>query len=262
MSWHRTISAPTALGVLFLVAVILCLPGIQGIGRSVDQVGNLSRFVQRALPPDFSILPEVARALLETAQIAVVATAAAAVFALPLAILASRNLLGRWAWPGRLLLAAVRSVPSLVWALVAVAVVGPSTLAGAIALTAYSVAYLGTFGADDLDAADLAIPRTLRAHGASPVQAAIHGLLPLLTARLSSHLLWMVEYNLRSAAIIGYVGAGGIGVLLHQYQEYGQWPRFTTVLLAVLAVVLILDSCGAWLRRSDQQRSEKNQLSY
>ena len=257
MSWHRNVSAPTTLGILFLVAIVLCLPGIQGIGREVDHWGNLARFLQRAFPPDLSVLTAVAIALVETARIAVVATAAAAVVALPLAIIASRNLLGRWAWPGRLLLATVRSVPSLVWALLAVAVVGPSTLAGVIALTAYSLAYLGTFGADDLDAADLAVPRTLRAHGASRVQAAIHGLLPLLTARLGSHLLWMLEYNLRSAAIIGYVGAGGIGVLLHQYQEYGQWSRFTTVLLAILVVVLILDGLGAWLRRSSQPAQQQ-----
>ena len=246
--WHRRISAPTALGVLLLAAVAVSLPGIHGIGREVDHLGNLGRFLARSWPPDLGVLPAVLEALGETARIAVVATVAAALIAIPLGTLAARSLLGRWAWPGRLLLAAVRSVPSLVWALLAVAVIGPSPLAGAVALTAYSIAYLATFAANDLDAADLAVPKALREVGASRLQAAIHGLWPLMRAQTWSHVLWMLEYNLRSAAIIGYVGAGGIGVLLHQYQEYAQWPRFTTVLLAILVLVVALDLLGGWIR--------------
>ncbi|HCA59219.1 MAG TPA: phosphonate ABC transporter, permease protein PhnE, partial [Blastocatellia bacterium] len=72
-----------------------------------------------------------------------------------------------------------------------------------------------------------------------------------------SHALWMLEYNIRSAAIIGYVGAGGIGLLLHTYQEFGQWDRFATVLLFILILVTTLDFFGEWLRgkivRTDQK---------
>jgi len=63
-----------------------------------------------------------------------------------------------------------------------------------------------------------------------------------------SHVLWMLEYNIRSAAIIGYVGAGGIGLLLHTYQEFGHWDKFSTVLIFILVLVTTLDFFGEWLR--------------
>mgnify|MGYP006199963835 CR=1 FL=1 len=75
-----------------------------------------------------------------------------------------------------------------------------------------------------------------------------YGLLPQVKPLILSHVLWMFEYNIRSAAIIGYVGAGGIGLLLHTYQEFGHWDRFSTVLIFILALVTVLDFFGEWLR--------------
>jgi phosphonate transport system permease protein len=73
-------------------------------------------------------------------------------------------------------------------------------------------------------------------------------MLPQVKPLIASHVLWMLEYNIRSAAIVGYVGAGGIGLLLHSYQEFGWCDRFATVLIFILLLVTILDFFGEWLR--------------
>jgi phosphonate transport system permease protein len=142
----------------------------------------------------------------------------------------------------------IRTLPSLVWALLAVAVVGANPLAGVVALTFYSMGYLGKFFADGFESADLRVAAGLRALGADRVQAFQFGLWPQARPLVFSHSLWMLEYNLRSAAIVGYVGAGGIGVRLHEYQEYAQWDRFATVLLCILVLVTALDYAGERVR--------------
>lgn len=239
----------SVLVIVTLAAVAASAGVLRGSGRDLDHWTNLTRFVGRFLPPDLSVLPDILHALIETARIATIATVIAVMIAIPLAALASRRLSPPWlSWPAHLLLNLIRTVPALVWALFGVAIVGANTLAGVIALTAYSVGYLGKFFADACDSVDPAGWRALRQLGADPIQAALHGFWPEVRPLLWSHSLWMAEYNMRSASIIGYVGAGGLGVLLHTYQEYGRWDRVSTVLLGLLVVVVILDVLGDRVR--------------
>jgi phosphonate transport system permease protein len=235
--------------VLFLILVIVSLPALEGAGRELDYLQNLRRFVGQFFPPDFSVTPQLLDALGETIQIAVMATFFAVVLALPLAVSGAQNIAPRWLnLATRMILNAVRTLPSLIWALLAVAVVGPNSLAGVIGLTFYSLGYLGKFFSDAFESVDTEISDGLRGLGADRVQAFQYGLLPQVKPLILSHALWMLEYNIRSAAIIGYVGAGGIGLLLHTFQEFGQWRKFSTVLIFILALVTALDFLGEWLR--------------
>jgi phosphonate transport system permease protein len=234
---------------LFLILIIVSLPALEGAGRNLNYLANLRRFVSQFLPPDFSVAPQLLAAIGETVQIAVMATAFAVVLALPLAIAGAQNIAPRWLnLTTRMLLNGVRTLPSLIWALLAVAVVGANSLAGVIALTFYSLGYLGKFFSDAFESIDTEISDSLRRTGADRIQAFQYGLLPQVKPLILSHTLWMLEYNIRSAAIIGYVGAGGIGLLLHTYQEFGQWQKFCTVLIFILALVTLLDFFGEWLR--------------
>jgi phosphonate transport system permease protein len=245
------VTLPRVLVVVALIAVGISLPGIHGSGRDLDHWANLTRMLGRFVPPDWSILPQVGIALVETAQIAVVATAVSVVLSVPLAIASSRRLSPSWlVWTSRMVLNAIRTVPSLIWALIAVALVGANPLAGVIALVMYSLGYLGTFIANSCDSVDPSAWRALRQLGADRMQAAVHGFWPELRPHVWSHALWMAEYNLRSASIIGYVGAGGLGVLMHSCVEYGAWDQMATILLALLAVVVVLDVAGDRVRRS------------
>ncbi|MCY7376192.1 MAG: phosphonate ABC transporter, permease protein PhnE [Pyrinomonadaceae bacterium] len=234
---------------LFLILVVVSLPALEGAGRELDYLANLRRFAGRFFPPDFSVAPQILKALAETVQIAVMATAFAVVLALPLAVAGAQTVAPRWLnLATRMVLNAIRTLPSLIWALLAVAVVGANSLAGVIALTFYSLGYLGKFFSDAFESVDTEIADGLRQIGADRWQAFQYGLLPQVKPLILSHALWMLEYNIRSAAIIGYVGAGGIGLLLHTFQEFGQWEKFSTVLIFILALVTALDFFGEWLR--------------
>lgn len=250
LRWYERLNLLNMTLLLFVGAVVLSLPSLRGSGRELDYWGNTTRFLGYFFPPDFSIWPEVLRALVETAQIAVMATAFAVVISLPLGVAGARTLSPLWLVSiARMTLNGIRTVPSLIWALIGVAVVGANPLAGVIGLTFYSVGYLGKFFSDAFESVDVEVARGLRAMGASRVQAFQHGAWPYAKPLVWSYVLWMIEYNLRSAAIIGYVGAGGLGVQLAAYHEYYQWEKVATVLLFILGLVTLLDVLGEWVRR-------------
>jgi phosphonate transport system permease protein len=250
LAWHQRLNVTSVALIIFLLAIAGSLPAMRGSGRDLDHIANLIRFLKRFFPPDFSVSDQILVALVETIQIAVMATFFSVVLAFPLAAAGAQTLSPRWLVAiARMVMNCIRTIPSLIWALIAVAVVGPHPLAGVIGLSFYSLGYLGKFFSDAFESVDLEVARGMRAIGAGRIQAFQHGLWPNTRPLIWSYSLWMLEYNIRSAAIVGYVGAGGVGVLLHVYQEYYQWDRFATVLLFILALVTLLDLAGEWVRR-------------
>ena len=243
------LDAPRVAFLLFLLAALFSLPVLKPSGRELDYAANLGRFLSRFWPPDFSILPQILPSLWETFQIAVLSTIIASLIGIPLAAAASKTTAPRaLVTSTRLLLNIIRAIPGLVWALITVAVLGANAGAGVAALAIYSLGYLGKFFSDAFESADPAVSAALRASGARRVQAFRYGIWPHARPLIWSHTLWMLEYNIRSAAIIGYVGAGGIGTWLHTYQEFYQWDKFAAVLACILVAVILLDLAGSKLR--------------
>lgn len=262
MRWYERLNVLNVTMLVFIAAVIFSSPVLEGSGRSLNYYENLSRFLGGFSPPDFSVTRQVLGALGETIQIAVMATFFSILISFPLAAAGSQNIAPRWMVVcARMSMNMVRTIPSLVWALMAVVVVGSNPLAGVIALTFYSIGYLGKFFSDTFESLDTDIAKGLRAIGADPIQAFQHGMWPHAKPLVCSYALWMLEYNIRSAAIIGYVGAGGIGVLLHSYQEFGMWDKFATVLLFILVLVTVLDFLGEWVRRQVTKRINNKALA-
>ena len=236
--------------ILFLLLVVFSMSALQGNDREIDYWASFLRFASAFAHPDFSIWPQVLTALLETLEVAVLATFFSIIGSFILALGAAQSIAPRGlVLILRMLLNVVRTIPSLIWALLAVAVVGPSPLAGVIGLTFYSIGYLGKFYSEAFESVDMDVFHSLRGLGADWLQAFQFGLWPHAKPLIWSHSLWMLEYNIRAASIIGYVGAGGIGLQLHIYQEFGAWDRFATVLLFILAVVAVLDLLGQKIRQ-------------
>ncbi len=249
LKWYERLNVLNLSLLLFVLAVVASLDVLRGSGRELDYGKNLLRFLERFFPPDLSVLPETLRSLGETMQMAAMATFFSILISLPLAIAGAHTLSPRWLVTlTRLLMNAIRTIPSLIWALIAVAIVGPNPLAGVIGLTFYSIGYLGKFFSDAFESVDTEVTQALRALGAGRIQAFQFGMWPHARPLVWSTSLWMLEYNIRSASIIGYVGAGGVGLQLYSYQEYYQWDRFATVLLAILVLVCLLDFFGEWAR--------------
>lgn len=252
MRWYERLNLLNATFVLFILAVIYSAHALEGPGRSLDYLANIRRFVDTFFPPDLSpaLLAQVGSALLTTIEIAILATFFAIGISFVLALGAAQNISPSWlVWIIRMILNGIRTIPSLIWALLAVVIVGPNALAGVIALTFYSIGYLGKFFSEAFESVDLEVARGLRGNGADFIQAFQFGLWPHAKPLVWSYSIWMLEYNIRSAAIIGYVGAGGIGQLLHTFQEFSWWDRFSTVLLCIFILVASLDFLGERVRR-------------
>jgi phosphonate transport system permease protein len=252
LPWHSRFDLLGITFLLFLAGSIGALPSIEGSGRDLDYLGNLSRFASQFFPPDWSILDRTLSGLLDTLQIALVSTFLAIILSFIISLGASRNVAPAWIlWPTRMLLNLIRTIPSLLWALLAVVIVGSNSLAGVIALTFYSVGYLAKFFSETFESTDLSSQKALKSLGAGPLQAFQYGLWPNARPIIWSHCLWMLEYNVRSASIIGYVGAGGIGLHLKLYAESADsWNKFSLVLLCILVIVTLLDFAGEKIRKS------------
>ena len=258
LPWHSRFDLLGVTFLLFLVGALGSMPAIEGSGRDLDYWGNLSRFAAQFFPPDWSILNRTIEGLVETVQIALVSTLLAITLSIGLSICAARTISPLWLlWPTRMLLNIIRTIPSLLWALLAVVIVGSNPLAGVIALTLYSVGYLAKFFSEAFESANTDAQKALRSLDASPLQAFQYGLWPNARPIIWSHCLWMLEYNVRSASIIGYVGAGGIGLHLKLYAESADsWNKFSLVLLCILTIVTILDLTGEKIRQSIREKLE------
>jgi phosphonate transport system permease protein len=257
--WYERLNALNMTLLIFLLAVVFSGFFVSGSGRSVNVIENLSRFAHDFFPPDWSVLDRTGAALLETVVIAVLATFFAIIISLVLSVGAAQNLAPTWVVITiRMILNMIRTVPSLIWAVIAVVAVGANAIAGVIALTFYSIGYLGKFFSESFESMNMDVARSLRGIGADPLQAFQYGIWPHARPMIWSHSIWMLEYNIRSASIIGYVGAGGLGLQLHAYQEYGQYDRFATVLICILVVVTSLDFLSEWIRRRIKKRTDRN----
>jgi phosphonate transport system permease protein len=240
---------------LFLLAVIFSGANIDGSERDLHIWQNLGRFLSDFFPPDLSIIGQTGSALLETIKIAVLATFFAIFFSIVIGLGAAQTIAPKCLVVSmRMLLNVIRTIPSLIWAVIAVAAMGANALAGVAALTFYSIGYLGKFFSEAFESVDVKVAQSLRGIGADPLQAFQFGIWPHAKPLIWSHSIWMLEYNIRSASIIGYVGAGGLGLQLHAYQEFHQWDRFATVLGCILLVVTLLDFLSERIRQRITRR--------
>ena len=261
LKWHEHLGVLNITLIVFVVAVIGSASVLRGSGRDLDYLANISRFLSAFFPPDFSVTGQTMIGLWETVQIAVMATAFSIILSIPIAIAGAQTLSPRWLVViARLLMNGIRTIPSLIWALLAVAVVGPNALAGVIGLTFYSVGYLGKFFSEAFESVDVDVARALRALGARTIQAFQYGLWPHAKPLVWSYSLWMLEYNIRSASIVGIVGAGGVGLQLHTYQEYYQWDKFATVLLFMFLLVSALDLLGERVRNQIVRKAVSSKI--
>lgn len=235
--------------VLLLAAAVWSAQALRIRPGSLTGLANLATLLAEALPPESSLLPLAFRAVLETLQIAFLGTLFGAVLALPLGLLGARNLFDGWVTvPVRMLLAAIRTLPALLWAVVFVVAVGLGPLAGVLASGLYTVGYLGKLHYEAFEGLDPAPLHAITAAGASRLQAIRHVVLPESGNQVLSQLLFMFEYNVRASSIFGFVGAGGIGFYISGYLTVFRYQAVLTLLIAVFVTVLAIDFASVKLR--------------
>lgn len=230
--------------------VVLFHLGLADLGRLGRGAGNIATFSRDLFPPDLAVVSVVAGAMLETVEIAFAGTLIGFVLALPLALAATEAVSGRAASVVlRALLAFVRTIPSLLWAILFVVAVGLGPAAGTLGIAMYSLGYMGKLFSDAFEGVDAEVLEAVSAAGAGRVQLARFAILPEAGHAVLAQLLFVFEYNVRASSILGFVGAGGVGFYLLGYVQALQYDRLMTALLVTFVAVVLIDAGSERLRQ-------------
>lgn len=221
---------------------------------SADARQSMTRFVSEFFPPDFSapFMKKVAIGTLETLAMSLLGTLIAMAWGLLLALPAARTHAGDAALaraPTRLLLNALRSIPELVWAALLLISAGLGPFAGTLALAFHTAGVLGRLFAEAIENAPPEPAFALRAQGVGPVRVFLYATLPQILPQVLSYSLYRWENNIRAAAVLGVVGAGGLGQLLAFHMGLFHMGKTATILLAMIALVALVDVLSYLARR-------------
>lgn len=218
---------------------------------TADALRSSSEFLGGFAPPEMATpyLVKVAQATWETFSMSALGTLIALVLGLALALPGS----GRFGVAARavirLKLNVLRSIPELVWAVILLIAAGLGPFAGTLALAAHTTGVLGRLFADALENLPREHEETLRINGATPMTAFFYAALPQILPQLLSYTLYRWENNIRAAAILGVVGAGGLGQMLKYHLSLFHMQQAATVILAMLVMIMLVDGASFWMRR-------------
>jgi phosphonate transport system permease protein len=222
---------------------------------SAEAFGRMGRFVRELLSPNLEprFLARLLPAALETLAMSVIGTLLAAAFGLLLALPASRAHAqdrALWRAPMRLLLNALRSVPELMWAALLLVAAGLGPLAGTLALALHTTGVLGRLFAEAIENAPEGPGFALRVRGVGEGRVLLYATLPQVLPQLLSYTLYRWENNIRAAAVLGVVGAGGLGGMLAFHLGLFQMAETGSVLGAMVVMVLVVDAVSYLARRA------------
>ena len=218
---------------------------------SAEAGAQMLKYVVSFFPPDLSAdyLAQAWRGTLETVAISAIGTLLAAVSGLLLALPASGRFGVLPRVIARVVLNFLRSIPELVWAALMVFAAGLGPFAGTLALAWHTTGVIGRLFAETLENAPPEPAQALRLSGSRPALAFLYGTMPGVVPQLVAYTLYRWEINIRMAAILGFVGAGGLGQMLYMSLSLFQQPQAMTIILAMLALVALVDAASAWLRQ-------------
>ena len=240
---------------LWIGAAAFLIASLQGIGFSasglVSGAPHIGRMLGEMFPPGLERAGPVGKALVETFQMALVGTGAGVLLSLPLAVLATRHLSPNVLvyQAARSLIALFRTVPDLVWALFFVVAVGLGPFAGTLAITVDIIGFCGRFFAEAMEEADRGPQEALHALGAGRGAVIAAAVIPAAMPSLINTSLFSLEKATRSSVVLGLVGAGGIGIELQVSMDLFRYAEASAIIMAIFALVVVVEQCSAWLRR-------------
>tara|TARA_B100000287_G_scaffold416256_1_gene450704 strand:+ start:419 stop:1297 length:879 start_codon:yes stop_codon:yes gene_type:complete len=257
----------SAMLVLLLFCIVIFVDLADGDWGNLDGgLDNLVVFWNESLwPPDWSMLEEQSYpvcessigffcskaylGMLETLKMAFVATILGFFGAILLSPLAANNLTSPYVYiPVRIFFSLTRSLPSIIWAILLVVVVGLGPVAGVLAMTFYTIGYLGKLQYEEVEGMHNEPLEATRAMGLSHPEIVLGVVIPEAGNTLLSQLLFMFEYNVRHGTVLGLVGAGGVGYYLNYYLGFLQYDKVMAFLVVIFVVVVIIDLISMFLR--------------
>jgi phosphonate transport system permease protein len=261
--------------ITWVVVAMVLLWSLRGtdanLGTLAEGVPNIVDFITRLFPPRWDVqpvalpapmqgllgegatlqLPRVVPYIIETLQMAVVGTLLGIVLSFPFGLLAARNVAPYpWVYTvSRLLLNINRAIPDIIFALIFVAAVGLGPFGGVLALGVGAIGSTAKLYAESIEAIDPQQALAVRATGAGRLHTFVYGVLPQALPLIASYSLLLFEHNVRSATILGLVGAGGVGFILSKYISLFQYRELMGALIFIIVVVTLIDWLSGFLRK-------------
>ncbi|SMG12593.1 phosphonate transport system permease protein [Rhodococcus rhodochrous J3] len=239
--------------VLFALALVFATWGAQiDLSRMADGFGSMFNTLSLFFPPGTGgIGSELWEQLLVTVQIALAATFIGLVVAVPVGLLAARNVAPT---PGiakgfRIFIVAVRGIPDLIFAIIVIVVTGLGATAGAIALSVGAIGLLSKLIADSVEETDVRVQQAVLAGGATRMQVLIGATVRQSGPAIIAHIFYQLDSNIRAATLLGVVGAGGIGFYLMNAARVMQFDVVTMVVVMIFVVVMAVEGLAIWVRR-------------
>lgn len=218
--------------------------------KLIEGAPQIGHFALEMFPPDWAFASKIVKPMQETIQMAVLGTLLGALFAFPTALLAARNVT-RTPWlstPARLIMNLFRTIPDLLYAALFAIIVGFGPLAGTLALFLFTYGIISKLAYESIEAIDPGPMEAMTAVGANKLQWIRFGVLPQVAPTFLAHLLYTFEVAIRASAILGLVGAGGIGLLLHNVLDLFRYDQAFVIILVTLVVVIVIDTISTRLR--------------
>jgi phosphonate transport system permease protein len=213
--------------------------------------GNMATYLRDFFPPDFRDWRIFLHEMIVTLEIALWGTALAVILAVPCGLASSANIAPVWVYqPMRRLMDATRAINEMVFALLFVVAVGLGPFAGVLALFVHTTGILAKLFSEAVEAIDPHPVEGIRATGATPLAEIVFGVLPQVMPLWISYTLYRFESNVRSAAVVGIVGAGGIGALLWDVIRGFQYAQTMAIMIMIIVTVSVLDLISARIRRT------------
>lgn len=243
---------PMILSILFILIVLSSMITDVDIAVLFTKANKFWSMVKdMLLPPDFGYLDDILPDLVATLRMSIVGTFWGAIFGFPIAFLAAKNINSNKVIRGitKLILSLTRTMPVLIYAMILTFFFGIGEFAGLVAITIFTFSIITKMAFEDLETLDMGAFEASISQGATRIQATILTIFPQMIRTYITYALYCFEINVRSAAILGYVGAGGIGYILNQMIQLRQYDKAGIILIAIMVTVICIDYLSQFARR-------------
>lgn len=202
-------------------------------------------------PPDLSYMPQVWEPLFDTIKMSLLGSVIGSLLVIPFAVAASTNIVHSKVIIGlmRLLLSVIRTLPTIVCALIATYIFGLGTLAGTSAIAVFTFAYVGKILYEEIETVDMGPYEAMEAMGAGKIRSFVAAIVPQVLPSYLSNCLFCFEGNVRYASILGYVGAGGLGLILNEKIGWRMYPQVGMILIMLFVTVFVIETISRAARR-------------
>lgn len=248
--WPKVIKWLVTLGI-----IIPFIWAVAGLQVSLDRVwaapGQVLTLITGMLPPDFSDMGRLMAKLLESIYVAWIGTMIGAIFSFPAGFAAASNIAPRWlVGPTRAVLSGIRAFPELILAIIFIVPFGLGPFTGALAIGLHSIGTLGKLTSEVIEGVDDGPVEAIQSSGGTRLMQMRFGVVPQAMPNIVAYWLYRFEINVRASAVLGLVGAGGIGAeIVARLRFRGDWPKAGAALILTIVAVLIIDAASAAIRR-------------